>query len=303
MLVLVRLSMNVLPTRKRASILHHLVEGSSIRSTARLVGCSKDTVSSLMMRAGEVAYDYHDRTVTNIVTHRIECDEMWDFCYAKQKNVEQAIAAPAEAGTFWTWVAIDSDTKLLLSWWVGGRDQEDANTFMADVASRLASRVQLTTDGWLAYSEAVWAAFMGKVDYAQMVKAHDANEDSPFITKVPIIGLPDERYVSTSIVERHNYTMRSQMKRYARRGNGFSKRLRYHCSALALYVLYYNFCRPHQSLKNPYPRTPAMAAGLDTHIRDFEWVVDLINAATPPPNRPKRYKKRKPVIADSGLCG
>ena len=171
---------------------------------------------------------------------------------------------------------------------------ESATEFMADVASRLDGRVQLTTDGWEAYEEAVAGAFLGQVDYAQLVKAFATSEPVGIYQQV-MTGEPDLNHVGTSIVERHNFTLRMGQRRYTRLSNGFSRRLMNHCASLALFLLHYNFIRPHLSLANPYPRTPAMAAGLVSGIRDLDWVVEMIDDATPPPKRPKRYSRRVEV--------
>ena len=263
-----------------------------MRSTSRLVGVAVDTVLKLMRDAGSVAYAYHDYRVREVVAERVECDEVWAFCYSKQANVAKAIAAPPEAGHVWTWTAIDPDTKLIISWHVGDRSEESAQHFMDDLASRLAGRVQLTTDGYSAYEDAVAASFLGNVDYAQLVKGYTGGMNAPpTIHKQVIAGDPVDKLVSTSIIERHNLTVRMGQRRYTRLTNAFSKRLYHHCASLALFLLYYNFCRPHSSLRDPYPRTPAMAAGLTTHIRNLEWVVDMVDAATPPPKRPKKYRR------------
>jgi len=250
-----------------------------------------NTVIKLLLDAGKVAYAYHDYKVRGVAAERVECDEVWSFCYAKQKNVADAVAAPTEAGHVWTWTAIDPDTKLLIAWHVGDRGLESATEFMTDVASRLAGRVQLTTDGWEAYEEAVAGAFLGDVDYAQLVKAF-ATSEPVGINQQVMTGEPDLNHVSTSIIERHNFTLRMGQRRYTRLSNGFSRRLSNHCASLALFLLHYNFIRPHSSLANPYPRTPAMAAGLVSGIRDLDWVVELIDSAALPPKRPKVYRKR-----------
>ena len=204
------------------------------------------------------------------------------------------VAAPPEAGSIWTWTAIDPDSKLLISWLVGDRSQACANEFMTDLADRLDGRIQLTTDQLGVYEEAVAGAFLGDVDYTQLDKQFTpASSDEPMgITKVPKTGDPAEEQISTSIVERMNLSIRMGQRRYTRLTNAFSKRLYCHRASLALYFLHYNFCRPHGSLKNPCERTPAMAAGLSEGIRDVSWIVELVSQATPPPNRPKTYRRR-----------
>ena len=181
----------------------------------------------------------------------------------------------------------------MLSWLVAGRDPESATQFMCDVSERLASRVQLTTDGYTAYADAVQTAFLGDVDYAQLVKSFKSSEDKPSIYKQPITGDPIAKYISTSIVERQNLNIRMGQRRYTRLTNAFSKKVRNQAASLAIYFFYYNFCRPHHALANPYRRTPAMAAGVDTRKRSLRYLVELVDKATPPPNRPKQYKSEK----------
>ena len=286
--------MNRLSFDKRRQILHLLVEGSSIHSISRVVGVSRNTIQKLMLDAGAVAYAYHDYRVRDVPADRVEADELWSFCYAKQGNVSDAVAAPPEAGSVWTWTAIDPDSKLLIAWHVGDRSQTSANEFMADLASRLDGRIQLTTDQLAVYEEAVAGAFLGDVDYAQLDKQFTpTSSDEPMaITKVPKTGAPSEEKISTSIVERMNLSIRMGQRRYTRLTNAFSKRLYCHCASLALYFLHYNFCRPHSSLANPYLRTPAMAAGLVSNIRDLGWLVEMVDSAVPKPKRPGRYRKR-----------
>ena len=261
-----------------------------MRSISRVVGCSINTVNRLLLEAGQAAVEYHDEHVRNLTPTRVEADEIWSFCYAKDRKVGDALSPPREAGTIWTWTAIDPDSKLFINWLVGTRDASAATDFMVDLSARLNTRVQLTTDGFLNYIPAVRKAFGQKVDFAQLVKDFDS-KDNAQLRRTVITGDPEQKFISTSIVERQNLTMRMSMRRYTRRTNAYSKRIRQHRASLALYVLYYNFCRPHLSLKNPYPRTPAMAAGVDTHIRDLTWILDLVNAKYIPPRRPKRYRK------------
>ena len=291
--------MNKLPQHKRVQILHMLVEGSSMRSISRVVGVSINTVTKLLVQAGEAAAAYHDENVRDVKSERVQCDEIWSFCYAKAKNVQTAKSAPDGSGDVWTWTAIDADTKLMVSWLVGGRDAQYAQAFMRDVADRLANRVQLTTDGHWAYLDAVEDAFGGDVDFAQLVKMYGAapksgpearysSGDCIGTKKERIEGRPDPKHVSTSYVERANLTMRMGMKRYARLSNAFSKKIENHCHALSLYFLYYNFCRIHTTLKI----TPAMAAGVTDTLHDMEWIVSLIDERAPKSGRRGPYRKQ-----------
>ena len=261
-----------------------------MRSIARVVGCSRKTVAKLMIEAGAVAARFHDVYIRNIAATRIECDELWAFCYAKEAHVEDAVSPPRGAGDLWTWTAIDPDSKLLVSWLVGDRDMTAAFEFMDDLASRLANRVQLTTDGFQNYIPAVERAFGDNVDYAQLIKVFNWKQD-PDLQRQVITGNPDESFISTSIVERMNLTIRMSQRRYTRKTNAFSKRIQHHRASFALLAWHYNFCRPHKSLSNPYLRTPAMAAGLTNRIHTIDSLIDMVNKATPPPRRPKRYKK------------
>ena len=269
-----------------------------MRAIARLTGASFNTISKLLIDAGEACAAYHDETVRNVKAARVQCDEIWTFTYAKQKNVETAKAAPTDAGDTWTWTALDADSKLIVSYLVGGRDAEYANTFMDDVASRLATRVQLTTDGHKAYLDAVEGAFGADVDFAQLVKVYGASPDSAKgryspaectgIRKRSVEGKPDKDHVSTSFVERQNLTMRMHMRRFTRLTNAFSKKVENHIHMVALYTVFYNYCRIHKTLRV----TPAMEAGLSDTVRDMEWIAELVDARAPKPGRPKTYKKR-----------
>ncbi len=269
-----------------------------MRAISRLTGVSFNTVAKLLIDAGEACAAYHDEKVRNVKAVRIQCDEIWSFTYAKQKNVKTAKAAPEGAGDTWTWTAIDADSKLIVSYLVGGRDAEYANAFMADVAARLANRVQMTTDGHGAYLEAVEGAFGADVDYAQLIKIYGAAPDSAKgryspadctgIKKRSVEGEPDEAHVSTSYVERQNLTMRMHMRRFTRLTNAFSKKFENHAHMVALYTVFYNFCRIHKTLRV----TPAMEAGLSDTVRDMEWIAGLIDARAPKPGRPAAYKKR-----------
>ena len=290
--------MNKLPISKRVMIINLLVEGMSMRAISRTVGVSINTVTKLLVEAGEACADYHNENVRNVKASNVQCDEIWSFCYAKKKNVATAKAAPEFAGDVWTWTALDADSKLIVSYLVGGRDSEYALEFMDDVKSRLANRVQLTTDGHRAYLLAVEEAFGADVDYAQLVKLYGAAPESAKgryspaqctgIKKNRIEGNPDEKLVSTSYVERQNLTMRMSMRRFTRLTNGFSKKIDNHIHMLSLYFVHYNFCRIHSTLKV----TPAMEAGLTKTLHDAEWIIGLMDARAPKSKKRGPYKKR-----------
>ena len=292
--------MNKLPTAKRAKILEMLVEGMSMRATSRVAEVSINTVTKLMIEAGEACAAYHDEAVRDIDARKVQCDEIWAFCYAKEKNVARARSAPRGAGDVWTWTALDSDSKMILSYEVGDRSGATAIEFMDDLRGRLANRVQLTTDGHKAYLEAVEGAFGGDVDYAQLIKlygeptgqkGHERKYSPSECTgtrKRRVEGNPDPRAVSTSYIERNNLTMRMGMRRFTRLTNAFSKKLENHLLMLSLYFVHYNFCRQHKSLGGI---SPAMAAGVSKTLRDMEWIVSLIDARAVKPNRPATYKK------------
>jgi IS1 family transposase len=288
--------MNTLPHAKRVQILAMLCEGSSMRSISRVADVSINTVTKLLIDAGEACLDLHDDTVRNVKASRIQCDEIWSFCHAKQKNVADAKAAPAGAGDVWTWTAIDADTKMIVSYFVGDRSGESAMILMDDLRSRLVNRVQLTTDGHKAYLNAVEEAFGADVDYAQLVKLYGATIGGPGryspaecvgIRKERIEGNPDAKHVSTSYVERQNLTMRMSMRRFTRLTNAFSKKLDNHIHALSLYFVFYNFCRIHKTLKV----SPAMAAGVTDRLWSFDDVLAKIDAAKVPAKRGP-YKPR-----------
>jgi len=277
--------MNKLSTSKRAAILRCLVEGNSIRSTVRITGASKNTIAKLLTDAGKACSAYHDEHVRNVKAERIQVDEIWSFCYAKQKNVESAKNAPEGAGDVWTWTAMDSGSKLIISWLVGGRDGEYALAFMDDLRQRLATRVQLTSDGHKAYLDAVEEAFGADIDYAQLIKmygeptgekGHERKYSPSECTgtkKQHVTGSPDKKHISTSHVERQNLTMRMCMRRFTRLTNAFSKKIESHEASVALHFMYYNFCRIHQTLKV----TPAMAAGVTDRLWDVEDLAKLLD--------------------------
>lgn len=275
--------MNKLSDAKRIQILHMLVEGSSMRSISRIVGCSINTVTKLLVEAGEACFAYHDANVRGLLSKRIQCDEIWSFCYSKQKNVAMAKAAPEQAGDVWTWTSLDADSKLICNWVVGGRDADYALALMDDMRDRLETRVQLTTDGHRAYLDEVEGAFGADIDYAQLVKLYGAAPESfkgryspaDCIGAKPkrIEGNPDLAHVSTSYVERQNLNMRMGMRRFTRLTDAFSKKMDNHCHALSLYFTYYNFVRIHKTLKV----TPAMAAGVTDKLWEMSDLLAVID--------------------------
>ena len=291
--------MKILDRQTRCQILHLLCEGNSIRSVTRLTGASKNTVIKLLVDAGRACMAFHDVTVRNVSAKRVQVDEIWSFTYAKAKNVATAKAAPDNAGDTWTWTAIDADSKMILSYFVGGRDGECAMWFIDDLRARLAGRIQLTSDGHNAYLEAVEGAFGGDVDYAILHKVYGSSPESMKgkyspaecigTQKKRVEGEPDPQHVSTSFVERHNLTMRMHMRRFTRLTNGFSKKVENHAYAVALHMLYYNFVKVHSKLR----LTPAMAAGVSSKLRA---IVDLVALAEAEESKVDRkrgpYKKR-----------
>lgn len=291
------MGMNKLPLSKRVQILAMLCEGSSMRSISRVADVSINTVAKLLVEAGEASLAIHDEHVRGVKASRIQCDEIWSFCYAKQKNVAMAKDAPEGAGDVWSWTALDADTKLMVAYFVGDRSGESAMILMDDLRARLSNRVQLTTDGHKAYLEAVEGAFGADVDYAQLVKLYGPTITAPGryspaectgIKKIRREGNPDLAHVSTSHVERMNLSIRMQNRRFTRLTNAFSKKLDNHIHALALYFAFYNFCRIHKSLKV----TPAMAAGITDRLWSLEDIVAKIDEMAPPPAKRGPYKKR-----------
>jgi IS1 family transposase len=292
--------MNKLPLAKRIQILAMLCEGSSMRSISRVADVSINTVSKLLIEAGEACLAIHDEHVRGVKASRIQCDEIWSFCYAKAKNVAGAKAAPDGAGDVWTWTALDADTKLIVAYFVGDRGSESAMVLMDDLRSRIANRVQLTTDGHGAYLEAVEGAFGADIDYAQLVKLYGVADKgrsaevrySPMectgIRKRTVEGRPDVRHISTSHVERMNLSIRMQNRRFTRLTNAFSKKLDNHIHALALYFAFYNFCRIHKTLRV----TPAMAAGITDRLWSLEDVVAKIDGLAPAPAKRGPYRKK-----------
>lgn len=292
--------MNKLPLSKRVQILSMLCEGSSMRSVSRVCDVSINTVSKMLIDAGTICAAFHDANVRGVKAKRVQVDEAWAFTYAKQKNVASAKKAPDGAGDTWTWMGLDADTKLIVQWFVGGRDGYSAKLFIDDLASRLANRVQLTSDGLRAYLDAVEDAFGADIDYAQLVKLYGESPEaqkrySPAecigCRKTRIEGNPDPAHISTSFVERQNLTMRMHMRRFTRLTNAFSKKFENHVHMVALYTVWYNWVRIHKTLRV----TPAMAAGLTDKLMSFEDIAGLIEAAARKPGRPKTYKKRAQI--------
>jgi IS1 family transposase len=278
--------MNRLSTERRAQILSMLVEGNSLRATTRMAGCSINTVSKLLLDIGEACAAYQDEHLRDLPCKTIEADEIWSFVYSKQKKVPEELKGMFGVGDVWTWTALDADTKLIASWYVGERKYEDARAFMEDLKGRLRDRIQLTTDGHSVYVAAVGLTFRNNIDWAQLQKEYRSPRDGEARYSPPVCvgsktrvlrGDPDPAKISTSYVERQNLTMRMGMRRFTRLTNGFSKKLDNHMAAIALHFLHYNFARPHKTLANPYPRTPAMAAGIADHIWTLAEIAELLD--------------------------
>lgn len=294
--------MNTLSIAKRTQIINLLVEGMSMRAISRVAEVSINTVTKLLEDVGAASAAYQDKTLVNLRCKRVQCDEIWGFCYAKEKNVAPADKGVLGYGDVYTWTGIDADTKLMVSYMVGKRDADYANAFIADLASRLATRVQLSTDGHKPYLEAVEGAFGANVDYAMLVKHYgqgsvtDQRRYSPseFVSadKRVIVGNPDIAKVSTSFVERQNLTMRMGMRRLTRLTNGFSKKVENLEHAVSLHFMHYNFARIHKTLRV----TPAMEAGIADHV----WSLEEIAALIPEPVAKKRgaYKARAGSISN-----
>jgi IS1 family transposase len=292
--------MNKLPLAKRVQILSMLCEGSSMRSISRVCDVSINTVTKLLCEAGEASLAIHDEMVRDVKASRIQCDEIWSFCYSKAANVATAKAAPEEAGDVWTWTALDADTKLIVSYFVGDRSTCSARILMDDLAQRLRNRVQLTTDGHRAYLEAVEGSFGADIDYGMLDKIYTSptgnrieRKYSPGeccgVLKRRVEGRPDPQHISTSYVERQNLTMRMSMRRFTRLTNAFSKKLDNHIHALALYFVFYNFCRIHKTLGV----SPAMEAGVSERLWSLEDVAAKIDELAPVPKPRGPYKKRE----------
>lgn len=288
--------MKALDNKKRAQVLHLLVEGNSLRATARLADVSRNTVDKLLNDVGSACLDYQDKHLVNIPCKRIQCDEIWSFVYAKQKNVPEELRYIFGYGDVWTWTAICADTKLVPCWEVGPRDAGAAKRFMDNLTGRMRYVPQLTTDGHKAYLEAVEGAFHGDVDDAQLVKLYgpEAEQEKRYspvqcqrTRKIRVQGKPDKKHISTSYVARQNLTMRRSIRRFTRLTNGFPKKLENHVHAISLHYMYYNFGRIHQTLKV----TPAMEAGLTDHVWTLEEIAVLAPIEAPKQRGP--YRKRQ----------
>jgi IS1 family transposase/lambda repressor-like predicted transcriptional regulator len=268
--------MNRLSVERRAQILSMLTEGNSLRATSRMAGCSINTVSKLLLDVGDACAEYQDRTLRDLPCKTIEADEIWSFCYSKQRNVPGEHKGEFGYGDVWTWVALDADSKLAVTWLVGERKLGDCWTFIADLRDRVSGRIQLSTDAHQTYRGVVGLVFnQDEVDWAQLIKTYktqyvgEGRYSPPACvgTKAKVrLGDPDLAKVSTSYVERQNLTMRMHMRRFTRLTNGFSKKIENHTAAVAIHFMHYNFARPHKTLASPYPRTPAMAAGVADHV-------------------------------------
>jgi IS1 family transposase len=288
--------MNSLNLAKRTQILQLLVEGNSMRSTERIVGCSINTITKLLWDVGAACTEFQDSAMRNLPCKRIQCDEIWSFVYAKERNVPTEFQGVFGVGDVYTWTAIDADTKLIPSWFVCTRGLDSAKLFISDLAGRLANRVQLTTDGHKAYLNAVGEAFQGEIDYAMLIKIYgDAPKEDrrryslteyKGFTKGVISGNPEKKHIGTSYVERANLTMRMHMRRFTRLTNGFSKKVENHANAIALHFMYYNFGKIHKTLRV----TPVMEAGIADHV----WSMEEIARLVPEPVATKRgsYKKK-----------
>lgn len=274
--------MNMLKIEKQKQIIAALIEGNSIRSTCRMTGADLKTVLKLLVNVGKACKEYQDKSLRNLSCKKIQCDEVWSFCHAKEKNVPAEFKGQYGHGDVWTWTAICADSKLVPCWHIGDRSAESAKEFISDLASRLKHRVQLTTDGYRVYVDAVEEAFGKDIDYAMLVKIYGEESSSTEKRYSPVKytgshktvvqGKPDMKRVSTSFVERQNLTMRMSMRRFARLTNAFSKKIENLECAVALHFMYYNFCRIHQTLRV----TPAMEAGLTDHIWEIEEILSLI---------------------------
>ena len=283
--------MNKLPVAKRATIITLLVEGMSLRAISRITGASINTISKLLVDAGNACAAYHDEHVRELTCKRVQADEIWAFCYSKQKNVPEGKRGTFGYGDVWTYTGICADTKLLASWRVGPRDVGTATDFMQDLAGRLSNRIQLTTDGHRMYLTAVEDAFAHEIDYAMLQKVYGPDPEpqrrySPAkcngTKRMRVQGDPDPEHINTSYVERHNLSMRMHMRRFTRLTNAFSKKVENHVHHIALYTVFYNFCRIHKTLRV----SPAMEAGVSKTLRDAEWIVGLVDAAAPKPKKP-----------------
>lgn len=279
--------MNRLSTEKRAQVIGCLVEGNSIRATVRMTGAAKDTVTKLLVNLGAASAEYQDTALRDLPCASLEVDEIWNYCYAKQKNVPDEHRGTFGYGDVWTWVALDADTKLVPAWLVGERTLHDCWTFMEDVKGRMRGRIQISTDAHNTYRGVIPLVFEpGEVDWAQIIKEYRSSQVAPGRYSPPVctgvrtrarLGDPDPSQISTSYVERQNLSMRMGMRRFTRLTNGFSKKVENLAHAVSLHYMHYNFAKPHGSLKNPYPRTPAMAAGVADHIWTLREIAGLLD--------------------------
>jgi len=281
--------MNRLDQARRAQIVRSLVEGVGIRATCRLVGCTKGAVTKLIADLGPACMEFQDGAIRGVTSRRVQCDEIWSFVYAKEKNLPSELRGKRGVGSVWTWTALDSDSKLMISWHVGDRGLPDARIFMRDLSERLANRVQLTTDGHPAYLSAVIESFPhyggAGITYGQAIKHYGSsgNDNSAEVRYSPgrlirtekrqVLGSPDPNHISTSHAERMNLSIRMGLRRFTRLTNGHSKKVENHIAAMAIFFQYYNFARIHQTLRV----TPAMAAGLSDHVWEIEEILGLIN--------------------------
>jgi IS1 family transposase len=288
--------MNCLTPAKQAQVIAALVEGNSIRATVRMTGVSKNAIQRLMAALGPACEQYQNHALRNLSCNRVQCDEVWSFCYAKAKNVPEEKRGQFGFGDVWTWTAICADTKLFCSWKIGTRGASTAYSFMHDLAGRMANRIQLTTDGHRVYVDAVDSAFGSEIDYAMLVKLYGNDRESETryspaecigCRAIPISGEPKARHISTSYVERQNLTMRMQMRRFTRLTNAFSKKIENHANAIALHFMHYNFCRVHQTLRV----TPAMEAGIADHIWTLEEVVAILSESV---QKIDKFKRSQP---------
>jgi IS1 family transposase len=278
--------MNRLTTQKRAQIIGCLVEGNSIRATVRMTGAAKNTITKLLADLGEACAEYQDGALVDLPCKVVEADEIWTYRYAKNKNVPEQFKGTPGYGDVWTFTAICADTKLIPTWLVGERTGYDAEFFLRDLADRMAGRIQLSTDGHPMYESTVGPGFRGNVDWAQIQKGYatdpaQGGKYSPAMCigtkRIPRKGDPDPDRISTSYVERQNLTMRMGMRRFTRLTNGFSRKVENLAHAVSLHFMHYNFARPHASLKERYPRTPAMAAGVADHLWSLEEIAALLD--------------------------
>lgn len=286
--------MNKLTIEKQVQIVSAMVEGMGINSISRHVRVSKNTVLKLLADLGKACADYQDSAMQNLSLTRLECDEIWSFCFAKQKNVPEEMVGVLGYGDLWTWIAMDAPTKLIPCFHVGRRDALAANEFISDLKSRLANRVQLTTDGHHAYLEAVESAFGSEIDYAQLIKVYGIPQEEIRYSPADILrtkkqwiaGRPNPKLISTSLIERQNLTVRMSSRRFTRLTNGHSKKLENHIHALSVHFFHYNFVRLHSAIRC----TPAMAAGVSNRLWEIEDMLKLIPVEPSKPRGP--YKKR-----------